>query len=76
MIVTINRWGWYFLFRHGSDDRDPFGFVIKLRRNKIFSERYIGYAHEMTIGPLYFRTYKRKPKAERDRIMRNPKERK
>lgn len=60
MRIVMDRGGLYVILRSGRDDRDAIGFVIKPRRRKIFSERVHAW-RGVAIGPLYFRTYKRRP---------------
>jgi hypothetical protein len=51
--------GLYLLLRRASNGKRPIGIVIKLRRDKMFSERYGGW-RGFDIGPLYVRTYRRR----------------
>lgn len=49
----------YVILRWGTRDKDAIGFVIKLRHGgRTYAERNGGYAHTLTIGPIYMRTYK------------------
>jgi hypothetical protein len=59
MGVSLSRDGLYVIFRYGTDTHEPLGFVIKPRSRKLFSERYTQRGFDF--GPLYFRTYARRP---------------
>lgn len=61
MFARFLTGGLYVVFRKRRDDRDALGFVIKRKSARIFSERYGGYRTAFSVGPLYFRTYARKP---------------
>jgi hypothetical protein len=64
MRVSFARGGLYVLFRYSTDDRGGLGFVIKPKSERMFSERYDCW-RGFCIGPLYFRTYKRKERPGR-----------
>lgn len=53
--------GLYVILRRAGRGRDARGFVIKPVSRMLFSERHGGYRHAFRIGPLYVRTYARRP---------------
>lgn len=52
----FNRPALYFILRYATETRPAVGFVVKLRRDKLPSERW-GKRRGFNVGPLYFRTY-------------------
>lgn len=62
MKIALNRYGFYCLFRYGSleSEQSASGFVIKPWSRCLFSERNGGW-RGFRVGPLYFRTYQRRP---------------
>ena len=57
--LSIDKTGLYVVFRTGTPATPAFGFVIKPRRLKMFSERV--HAHcGFSVGPVYIRTFARR----------------
>lgn len=57
--ASIGFRGFHLVLRGKTADRRALGLVIKLRRDKMFSERN-GAWRGFDFGPLYFRTYRRR----------------
>lgn len=54
--------GWsylYVIFRPAANERDPLGFKIKLKKNRLYSERN-GHRRGFCLGPFWIGAYARK----------------
>lgn len=59
MIFKLSRDGLVFLWRVGTNDRQPLGLRIKPASQMLFSERNGAWKWAVRIGPAYLRTYAR-----------------
>jgi len=61
MRVDLTKRGLFVVFRAGAAGRDAIGFVVKPVSAMLFSDRHNGWKRSVKIGPLFVRTYARKP---------------
>jgi hypothetical protein len=58
MTIVLAERVLYIILRRANGDRLPVGLVLKLKRDRMYSER-AGRWRGWCVGPLYIRTYRR-----------------